>query len=269
LVNNLLTINDTLLGVNPVDVLNRFGTANGTNATSYIYYTIPANLNGNSVLALQNQGPMRRFLQAVLSIFNLNTNSPIATIPMNFTAARVNGTGVLSYSLAAIRDPKPLLRSLNNYIHSQVVGERAFINGNPKTGVNFTNTTNNTINSNATNNNTNNSTALIQIQLPWAHIPFNLSSGSNYLNNCQVFRWNGGDFVPTNSCVLVNTTDQNKAVLNCNHLDIIGVGCKNNSNTILVTGGNGNGNGVGSNNNSSSGRIKLASLIAVLLLFVF
>jgi len=268
LVNSLMAVNDTLLGANPVDVLNKFGTANGTNTTNFIYYAIAANTTGNTLLSLPPGSVSRRglfrFLQANLNIFNLNTASPTVTIPLSISQSINNGSN-LTYSLAAIRNPKPLMNSADNYIHSQIIGESVFMQGNPKKFFNFTNNATNLTTGNATN-----SSSFLTVTLPWAYIPFNLKNNASYLNNCKIYRYNGNSFVPTNTCVLLNTTNQNNAMLNCLNLDIIGVGCGgNNSNVVLTTtGGNGIGPGV-NGTGSSSGRITfVSSILAVLLLFV-
>jgi len=270
-VNNLTQVNDTLLGVNPVDVINRFGAMNGTNASNFIYYAIPANLTGDSRLALPTGGISRRlyrFLQQAMNVFNLNSaSSPVVTIPMNISQSinnTVNGSQI-SYSLAAIKDPKPMMNSVENYIHSQIIGERAYLKSDTKNGFNFSNLNNNLSNNSNNSNNTNNATYLT-VKLPWAYTPMNLKEGANYLNNCKVYKYDNGNFVPTNTCVLLNTTDQNYAMLNCLNLDVIGVGCVNSSNVFFQTTNN-NGNNVG--NNNSSGRTSLATyFLAVLLLFV-
>jgi len=270
MINNLMAVNDTLLGVNPIEALNRFGALNGTNATKYIYYTIPANMNGTSKLALQTSSPIRRMLARVLQtnkdILNLNSaNSPSVSIPQfvsNSIFNSLNSTGNVSYSMAAMRDPKPLMKSVDNYIHSQIVGERVYLNGNPRNGFNYSS------NSSLDKNNASNSNSLknpnvtyVTVELPWAYVPFTLKSG-NYLDNCVVYRWNNTEFVKTDTCVLVNSTDQNRAVLNCQNLDILGVGCRDSSNVVLTTTGIVPGRG-------SSERIKIASILAVLLMFVF
>jgi len=274
LVNNLLTINDTLLGLNPLDVLTRFGTLNGTNVTNYLYYAVPANTTGVSTLVLPGGSVSRRafrFLQTSTNVFNLNTASPSVQIPMNITNA-INYPG-LSYSLAAIRNPESMMNSVDNYIHSQVVAERAYLGGNTKNGYNFTNAVTNLTVGNNTTNYTPANASFLTITLPWAYAPFNLKNNATYLNSCKVFRYNGTSFVPTNTCILVNTTDQNRAVLNCLNLDIIGVGCGQNSSNVVLTAtgntGNGGTTGTGVNgNNNSSGRIRFASIVAVLILLV-
>jgi len=266
LVNNLMAVNDTLLGVNPVDVLNKFGVFNGTNTTNFVYFATAANMTGNTLLNLWPGAQSRRFLQVSLNTFNLNTASPTVTIPINVTQA-INNTlpngSNLIYSLAAIRNPKPLMNSVDNYIHSQIIGEKVFIQGNTKNAINFTNNATNFTSGNATNN-TNSSTFLADT-LPWAYVPFTLKNNASYINNCKIYRYDGNNFVPTNTCVLLNTTNQNNAMLNCINLDIIGVGCGgNNSNVVLSTTG---GNSV--NGTSNSGRITfVSSILAVLLLFV-
>jgi len=179
----------------------------------------------------------------------------------------VSNNSNITYIFAGLRDPKPMMKSVENYIHSQIFGDRVFLNGSNRNGFNYTTNTSSNNMSGMIMNNTNNITnnTLIRVELPWSHTPFQMRSNSSYLDNCKVFRYDGNNFVPTNSCVIVNGTDQNRVLLNCMYFDTVGVSCSNLTNSVNTV----NNGGVIGNANSSSFRAVLTSFIAVLLMFVF
>jgi len=279
LMNNLTQVNDTLLGVNPVEVMNRLGGSTGMNTTGYVYNTARANLGGVTTLAAPMGSPMRvltgrklfgRVLQSLLNVFNLNSASPTVTIPQNVSTTIQNASNAnVSYAVSALRDPKPMMNSVENYIHSMVTGGRVFLNGNASNGYNYTNFTHSqNMSMNSTNNMNNTNNTLVRVVIPWAHVPFVMRSGASYLDNCQVYRYNGNNFVPTNSCVVLNGTDQNNVLLNCMYFDTIGVGCSNLTTKVLTTNGS-NPNGIGIPNSNSGFKATVTSVLAILLIFVF
>jgi hypothetical protein len=260
LVDSSLNATDTLLGINPVEAMLRLTVPNGTNATLFGYQAVPFNQNSD-VKATLNGSRARRLFMRVLQVIQMdknrliiNQNSPEVTIPSAVSKA-FNTTNTY-YSMAFVRDPKPMIKSVENYIHSQVVGSRG-IDNSTGNSLNFPNNTDG-----------------LRIELPWSNVPFKLQN-TNYKDSCKVYYWDGKDWVVKNGCTIEDGTDENKAVVKCFSFDIIGVGCKNmNTSTIVASTNNTvtNNSGVIVQNKSSAEKTAFSFgmiILTILSIFVF
>ena len=95
---------------------------------------------------------MARILQYDLRRFNLNPDSPVVIVSSNISKA-LNSSDI-KYNLIFIKDPKPMLKSGDELIHSQLYLFSAF------------NTKNNTLVTFPNN------TESLKIEIPWTYVPF-------------------------------------------------------------------------------------------------
>jgi hypothetical protein len=250
---------DTLIGVNPVENMLLLTVPNGTNATLFGYQSVPFDKSKDMRVTLKGGSSRRALFPRVLqnvqldkSRLQVNTDSPIVTVPKKISEA-FNSSGF--YSMAFIRDPKPMLKTVENYINSQIVGSLAFDN---TTGA-FLLYPNNTDS--------------IKIELPWAAVPFKLQNNNNYKDNCKIYRWNGNMWVQSNNCTIEDGTDQNKVVIKCANFDIVGVGCQNATSTIVpgTNGSNTNNSVKAGNSTTGSDRFSFtfAAFVSILSLLFF
>ena len=210
LVETCLSSTDSLVGVNPVDILLILGAPNGTNATLYGYVTAPFDQQNDMRVVLPTGGPRRaligkkllnRLIQANKTIL-FNTESPIISIPKNITQAVRNGT---TFSMAFVRIPNSMLN--RTHIQSQIVGARGFYN----------------ISRNATVYPQD--AGSMKYEIPWVNVPFRLTSGT-YVDQCTVYNWDGIEWKQSKNCNLDPFSDVNRAVVYCKSYEIIGVGCR-------------------------------------------
>jgi hypothetical protein len=240
LINSSLNTTDTLLGINPVEVMLRLSLPIGTNGSLFGYTAVPFDPNNDLKVSLRSGTSQRRRLFRQLqnleynkNRFNDNPNSPEITVPKAISTVlnRTNNTGNSSnfFAMAFIRDPKPLLYTVRDYIHSQIVGCRGVEN------------------STGTTLNYPNNTEPVRIDLPWSRVPFKLQNTS-YKDSCKAYSWKVKEWVPETNCTIEDDTDENRVVLKCPNFNILGVGCQNASVSPDTTINN-------QNNNSTEGNL--------------
>ncbi len=264
LISSSLNTTDTLLGINPVEAMLRLSLPNGTNGTLFGYSAVPFDPNNDLRVSLRSGSSQRRLLFRKLqnleynrNRLNSNPNSPEITVPKAISSvlnSTNNTNNSLNYfTMAFIRDPKPLLYSVSNYIHSQIVGSRG-----------VENSTGNTLNYP-------NNTEPIRIDLPWSNVPFKLQNTS-YKDSCKAYSWKVRDWVHESNCTIEDETDENRVVLKCPNFNILGVSCQNASITINNNFNNVNGSNTGNlpiTNLSSAKGFSLSMILLVLIAAIF
>jgi len=264
LISSSLNTTDTLLGINPVEAMLRLSLPNGTNGTLFGYSAVPFDPNNDLRVSLRSGSSQRRLLFRKLqnleynrNRLNSNPNSPEITVPKAISSvlnSTNNTNNSLNYfTMAFIRDPKPLLYSVSNYIHSQIVGSRG-----------VENSTGNTLNYP-------NNTEPIRIDLPWSNVPFKLQNTS-YKDSCKAYSWKVRDWVHESNCTIEDETDENRVVLKCPNFNILGVSCQNASISINNNFNNVNGSNTGNlpiTNLSSAKGFSLSMILLVLIAAIF
>ena len=138
--------------------------------------------------------------------FNLNPDSPVVIVSSNISNA-LNSSDI-KYILSFIRDPKPMLKSSDILIQSQIIYFKE-LDTKTNTLVAFPNNADD-----------------LKIEVPWTYVPFKGVKSSLEAKNCAVYKYNGTNWMISPNCKINNETDETKAVINCTSFDLVGVSCK-------------------------------------------
>lgn len=194
---------EPMIGLDPSILLSTFNAPDGTNTTGYGFYKSKINSLIDMILG-KNSSSSLRLLQTASVSTGINMATPILTIPKTVSQLMPADT---TFSLTFVRDPKYYSYPNQTVIQSQVISIKAYSSNNTKIFYSFPA-----------------STEKLKISLPWARVPFKLSSGT-YQQNCKVYKSDGSTWKIEQSCTVDAASNQNEAVISCAIFDTLGVSC--------------------------------------------
>jgi hypothetical protein len=199
-----------LNGFDPINILSQFlGNATVSNS-NFGMASINSSNTHNVILQLNGTGtssgvstPSSGFLVDVGGNgytvgSNINTNSPVVTIPTQVSQSLQSNT---YFQLISVYLSQPYITVGGKFINSQVVSVQA---QTTSTGANQGYT----------------SSTPIQIAVPWTYTPFNVNGA------CHVYAYSNSQWSTSLTCT-ISSVDTNNAYVNCKEFSTIGVYCAN------------------------------------------